>query len=310
VGADHPVGPGGLSEWTAVTQALSMRGAQETAARAGIDIRMLEEVEELTAADGLLARIWRSDDGLMGVNVLKALSHSGHYVAGAWRHEELVGVSVAWGWGPGRPGALHSHITGVDPDLQGRGAGLALKMHQAAWALAHGIHTITWTFDPMVRRNAWFNLVKLRARGESYHPDFYGPMTDGVNGGELTDRCFVVWRLPPPDEEPAAPDRWPAGRAEAPDGEVILHEAPGGRPEVGTPVGRGPERWPPRLLCQVPSDALSLRAGSPDLARDWRLALRATMGRVMAAGYHATSMTPDGYYVLERGDDEQERIPR
>lgn len=276
---------------------MSMWEAEETADRAGVRIRILEEVGELSVADRLLARIWRSPDGLMGVNVLKALSHSGNYVAGAWSDGELVGVSVAWAWGPGTPGVLHSHITGVAPDRQGGGTGLALKIHQASWAVDRGIDTITWTFDPMVRRNAWFNLVKLAARGESYHPDFYGPMTDGVNEGELTDRCLVVWRLsspPPPRQEPAR-----GGDT------VILGTGPDGGPRVGPAMRDDPACWPHRLLCGVPDDAVALRARSPELARQWRLALRETMGAVMASGYAATSMTPDGYYVLERQDRRQ-----
>ena len=276
-----------------MTQAVSAAGAEEVAARAGVEIGMLEAVDELAAADRLLARIWQSEDGLMGVNVLKALGHSGHYVAGAWREGELVGVSVGWAWGPERPGALHSHITGIDSEMQGRGVGLALKLHQAAWSLARGIDTITWTFDPMVRRNAWFNLVKLGARGESFHPDFYGRMSDGVNEGELTDRCFVVWSLPP-----AGPGA-PAGSAPAGDSAVILADT-GGWPQVTTLAGSETDRWPDRLLCQVPSDALDLRRKDPDLGREWRLALRATMGLAMSAGYAATSMTPEGFYVLDR----------
>lgn len=279
-----------------VTQALSVSGAEQAAARVGIEIRLLEDVGDLAEADGLLARIWSAEGGLMGVNVMKALAHSGHYVAGAWRGGELVGASVAWAWGPDRPGALHSHITGIAPHLQSQGVGLALKLHQAAWAKARGIDCITWTFDPMVRRNAWFNLVKLGARAESYHRDFYGEMHDGVNDGELTDRCLVVWTSLPdrnPGPEPSAP----------PPATVLLAASAGQVPEMSIPADKGPERWPDRLLCQVPADAVALRREDPQLARQWRLALRATMGEAMGAGYAATSMTPDGYYVLERREE-------
>ena len=38
-----------------------------------------------------------------------------------------------------------------------------MKLHQRAWAAASGLTWITWTFDPLVRRNAWFNIEVLGA---------------------------------------------------------------------------------------------------------------------------------------------------
>lgn len=59
---------------------------------------------------------------------------------------------------------------------------------------------------PLVRRNAYFNLVKLGARATDYLPDCYGPMHDGLNRGEASDRLFVEWDLlsPPPSGRPRA----------------------------------------------------------------------------------------------------------
>ena len=72
----------------------------------------------------------------------------------------MVGASAGFFTAP--PDAvLHSHITGVAPG-QHRGIGFPLKVHQQAWALACGVPEVVWTFDPLVARNAWFNLAKLR----------------------------------------------------------------------------------------------------------------------------------------------------
>jgi predicted GNAT superfamily acetyltransferase len=166
---------------------------------------------------------------------------------------------------------------------QGTGVGWRLKMHQRGWAACRGLARITWTYDPLVRRNGWFNLVKLGARAVSYHPDFYGLMEDGINGGDPTDRCLVVWSLSEADPEPPAA------------GPHRLRCGPGGEPEE---PGADPES--PVLLCQVPDDAVELRRRDPAMGTAWRLALRRTMGSAMAAGYMATSMTPDGSYVLRR----------
>ena len=52
---------------------------------------------------------------------------------------------------------------------------------------------MTWTFDPLVRRNAHFNLAVLGATVDEYLVDFYGPLPDAVNAGDESDRLLVVW---------------------------------------------------------------------------------------------------------------------
>jgi predicted GNAT superfamily acetyltransferase len=56
-------------------------------------------------------------------------------------------------------------------------------------------------------------------------------------------------------------------------------------------------------MCQIPEDVLAWRRRDPGLAREWRSALRHTMGRAITAGYAATSMTRDGWYLVERVED-------
>lgn len=237
----------------------------------------------MVAADELLREIWGGGDSVPA-NLMKALAHAGHYLTGTWSKGDLVGVCIAFTYGPARSNSLHSHISGVAAPHQGRGIGFAMKMHQAAWALERGLGSVTWTFDPLIRRNAWFNLVKLGARAEDYYPDFYGEMSDGINSGEVTDRVLAVWDL---HQAPAAIDV-------SDDAVVILRSGAGDQPE-DQPAWDGGQ-----LLCQVPSDHLELRRRDPGLGRKWRESVRATMGRAMTTGYHAVSITPDGYYVLER----------
>jgi predicted GNAT superfamily acetyltransferase len=253
--------------------------------RDGVTVREVSTVEELTACDRLFATVW---DGELAapVNLMRALSHSGHYLAGAFESGRLVGASLGFVWGRGE--RLHSHITGVVPDLQGRGVGYGLKLHQRGWAAERGLRDITWTFDPLVRRNAWFNLVKLGARIESYHPDFYGPMADGVNDGDETDRCFVVWEVHTPEPLPPPPEHGPAI--------VLLREGPNGEPDRVDADRDGVEVF----LCQVPADIVALRRSDPTLGRRWRLDLRQTMGEAMQDGYVAVTMTKEGHYVLTR----------
>jgi predicted GNAT superfamily acetyltransferase len=259
-------------------------------APAGLVIGELETIGEISLAFDLFNQLWGSETwGAVPINVMKAMAHSRNYVAGAWRGDRLVGASLAFAWGDLSARALHSHISGVVEDLQGQGIGHALKLHQRAWAARHGYERITWTFDPLVQRNAWFNLTKLGARIEEYEPDFYGPMDDGINAGDATDRCLAVW-----DVEPGTPaaqgevERVPALQLlVCGDGEVPVVAA-------GGPAGA-------RVLsCQVPRDIVGLRRAAPDLALRWRHALRDTMGAAIDAGFVACAMTRDGCYILER----------
>jgi predicted GNAT superfamily acetyltransferase len=249
-------------------------------------IRDLHEIDELTAAADLLAAIWGypPDQGPVSPELLRALAHSGNYVAGAWDGSELVAASAGF---LGRHAGdehvhLHSHISGVAAGHQGTTVGFALKQHQRDWALARGIEAIEWTFDPLVRRNAYFNLAKLGARIVGYEAQFYGVMRDAVNAGDVTDRAVVRWHLT------AAPA--PSGVT---DGAVVLRADDDGLPVVDKVDADVLRAW-------VPEDVVALRRDDPDAALAWRAALRDTLGAAVGDGYVATGMTRDGWYTLER----------
>src|SRR5204862_7785954 len=132
-------------------------GAAEAATRAGVDVVLLEEPWQFERGAALLASIWdaQRESDVVSKEVLRALAHSGNYVAGAFAGGRLVGLSAGFmGLGNGHP-HLHSHISGVAADVRHRHIGFALKQHQRAWALRHGFDRVSWTFDPLVRRNAY-----------------------------------------------------------------------------------------------------------------------------------------------------------
>ncbi len=203
--------------------------------------------------------------------LLRAWEHTGQYVVGGYLDGEMVAASAAFlGLFPtGSPGrSLHSHITGVRAGWAGRGIGAALKWHQREWALARDIPVITWTFDPLIARNAHFNLTRLGARLVEYLPDFYGTMPDARNAGQPSDRVLVAWALDSPQVR-----RLASGRSQP---ASVAPRSPrlslGGR---GEPVEH-PLDFPyePGTRIEIPTDIEALRAADPDLALQWRLALR------------------------------------
>jgi predicted GNAT superfamily acetyltransferase len=252
-----------------------------------MDVRELTTAGDLRAASELLAGIWRPTDP-MPFEMMRVLQHLGGYISGVYEGDTMIGACAAF---PAADGSLHSHITGVA--TRGKGAGFAIKRHQREWALAHGISTITWTFDPLVRRNAYFNLAKLAARATEYLPDFYGEMPDELNAGDPSDRLLLSWDLDTP-EVAAAVEGTPPMPAEAPAPEVMaLTSGPDGRPVERDPEGA------PRLAVGTPADIAALRTGDPPLALAWRRAQRAALGGALAAGYRVTGFTRSGHYLLE-----------
>ncbi|MFB7958349.1 GNAT family N-acetyltransferase [Streptomyces sp. NPDC056045] len=269
--------------------------ADLAARRAGVTVSELHRPQEMHEACRVLDRIWRPALGspLIPPELLRVFAHSGSYVAGVHREGRMVGFCLGFLASAG----LHSHIAGVDDGLRGRNVGFAVKQHQRAWALARGITTITWTFDPMISRNAYFNLAKLGAEPSEYLPDFYGSMQDEVNAGTETDRLMVRWELTGPRAVASATGTPPPPpvTAGAAGGRTVvgLEAGPDGRPVVG-------DRDGDTVLVRVPAEAEELRRTAPCLAREWRRALREVLGGLMARGHAVTGFTRDGRYVIER----------
>jgi predicted GNAT superfamily acetyltransferase len=244
------------------------RDAAVAAQRAGVRVAELTGIDDLRAAADLLCRVWGagSPDQIVNLPTLRALTHAGNYAAGAYRNGRLIAATVTF-LGIGH---LHSHVTGVVPGGQGAGVGYVLKLHQRAWALEHGIPEVRWTFDPLVRRNAYFNLQKLGAWATAYLVDFYGPLADGINVGDASDRLYVTWELA-------------GARAAA----AVRGELP------------APQPGPAAVLVRLPADIEGLRASDPAEAARWRHAVRDELRVALAAGRQITGVTRDGCYVLE-----------
>ncbi|MCA1713550.1 MAG: GNAT family N-acetyltransferase [Actinobacteria bacterium] len=270
--------------------------ARAAIAAAGCAVAELHDLAEMRDAAQLFTRVWGRARGnaLVPVEVMRALVHAGNYASGAYVDDRMVGASLAFLGQRNGEVEVHSHVTALVDGTRSRGVGFALKQHQRAWALDRGIEHITWTFDPLVRRNAYFNLCKLGADATEYYRDFYGVMDDQINARDETDRLLVVWSLTSPKATMAAAGSVLVSADADPfaDAAVLLDEDPSGAPVERTASG-------PRLLCRVPDDIVALRQRAPRVAQAWRRALRDTLGAAMQEGYHVTAMTRSGWYILD-----------
>lgn len=260
------------------------------------EIRELTTREEFIGLGLLFAEVWGSPgEPPMSPDLLTAMAHSGVYIGGAFAGDAMIGGLV--GWLGVRSGELlmHSHILGVLPGDQTRGLGFDLKQHQRRWCLERGVKVMEWTTDPLVRRNAYFNLTKLGAEANEYLVNFYGEMRDGINAGEESDRLLIRWSLDSEKAQQAA-----EGNAIELDAEslrrwatdAIVRVDPAGEPVVGSSGARV-------LICQVPEDIVAMRSSDPARARRWRIALRDALGGAMTRGYRVRGATRSGWYVLE-----------
>jgi predicted GNAT superfamily acetyltransferase len=159
--------------------------------------------------------------------------------------------------------------------------------------LANGMRKVTWTFDPLVRKNAFFNVQKLGATADEYLVRFYGSMSDEINAGDETDRLLIVWDVDSDHVERAATGKLPEPNV------AVLREqgASVALDETGAVDHDG---WNGVVLCATPDDIVELRHRDADNARVWRTALRDTLGKALNDGYRVTGFTRSGWYVLER----------
>ncbi|GAA4019494.1 acyl-CoA N-acyltransferase [Deinococcus rubellus] len=267
----------------------------------GFVIRDLVSAPEMQVLEDIQRAAWGyPETEVHPGNIFRIHAHVGGVVAAAFPATpagEVAGEAFGfvYGFPAYREGRLwhHSHMLALRPEWRGSGAALALKLHQARRARGMGLKLITWTFDPLVARNARFNLGKLGARAVSYHPEWY------VSAFLPADRLMVEWELPHLDlTEPdlAGPDL------------LGQHSQPvpvPGQPRVLKAQGQAPgvpdlSADAPSLLAEVPLDAFAL----PDpLPLAWRLALREVLGHYLGVGYAVTDLLRQGeraFYLLER----------
>ena len=261
-----------------------------------VSIRELAKIEDLRELAELFAVVWgRPGEPPINSDILKALAHSGNYVSGAYVDKQLVGGLVGWFGGvPPHELHMHSHILGVISGNDARGLGFELKQDQRRWCIAREVKVIEWTTDPLVRRNAYFNLTKLGARAREYLVNVYGEMTDEINAGEESDRLLISWRLESESAIAAA-----AGRGAEPSVDELRRDGAAVTLSVG--LAGEPVSTPSSarvLLCEVPDDIVSLRRSDPSLARSWRVHLRKTFTDAIGAGYEVSGATRSGWYVL------------
>jgi predicted GNAT superfamily acetyltransferase len=277
---------------------VGLRGGPDSLRFVALRIEVADQPEAMSAARAVFDEVWPGEGTQVTSNLLRALVHAGGYCSVVLDDDDRV-VGAALGF-PSRdaslPGGvyLHSHMAAVVDGLRDRGIGAAIKQHQRAWAREQGIPVVSWTFDPLVRRNAHFNVNRLGVEVRAYHPDFYGVMTDAINAGDRTDRLVAWWVVDSERAHAAA-----QGDLVIPDHDSMLQNArdlirlDDGVPRLADPPAPGET-----VLVSLPDDVVSLRQADPALGLHWRLAVREALTTSFEAGLRVSAVTSAGAYVL------------
>jgi predicted GNAT superfamily acetyltransferase len=276
-------------------------------------IHILETPAEMTAVEELQRLVWLAPDiEIVPKDILLAIIHNGGLAIGAFAGAELVGASFGFPGFYNTPDGPrlkhHSHILAVHPDWRSKGIGFALKRAQWQMIRKQGLDRITWTYDPLLSRNAHLNIARLGAVCNTYLRSEYGEMLDGLNAGLPSDRFQVDWWLHSQRVERrlSRGSRPTSSLEHYRQADATLLEA-GRNPE---PMPHPPQEILPLsgslVLVEIPYDFQALKAVDLALARDWRFYAREVFEEAFTTGFLVTDFVLDqrrSFYVMTHGEN-------
>ena len=230
-----------------------------------IKIKNLMSIDEQSKARKVFDKTWAMDSGTeITPNLLQAMVHNGAYLSGAFIDEKCVGAAFAF------PATfeglhLHSHMTAVLNEYRDQGIGYALKIDQWNWAKKNNYKEITWTFDPLVARNAKLNLIKLGVDISAYYPNFYGDMPDALNAGDESDRVMASWK--------------------------VVGEQPLAKSVITNPSD-------PDIMIKIPEDIVAIRSSDISENLKWRRKVREEFMRAFEKGGKVVGFSANNEYVV------------
>ncbi|HEY2982162.1 MAG TPA: hypothetical protein VGJ22_13340 [Anaerolineales bacterium] len=286
-------------------------------------IRLLESPNDMLAAEALQREVWPgSETDVVPAHMLITAVHNGGLVLGAFAEERMIGFVFGFPGldvTPDGPRAKHcSHMMGVAREHRDGGLGFALKRAQWQMVRHQGLDRVTWTFDPLLSRNAYLNIAKLGAVSDLYRRSEYGDMRDGLNAGLPSDRFQVDWWINTQRvrQRLGKRPRRPLSLASFSQADLqplySLHAST-------EDWARPPEHVPPLsgrlVLAEIPADFALLKDADFALARDWRFFSRELFETAFDDGYIVTDFVfdragdgPRSFYVLTHGESTLDAI--
>ena len=233
--------------------------------------------QDANAVADFFHKVWANGPEVIPMDLIIAMTHVDAFCEFATKNGTVVAASTGFRGMYRGHHVLHSHVTAsVEPGL-----GYQLKLRQRQWAQDRSIPFITWTFDPLVRRNGFFNMVKLAAIGVEYSPNFYGVMLDSINAGDESDRVTAIWDVNS-FRSPIHMDEQRHAALSDDNGTPVIH---GVQPGIENTV-------------HLPHDVESLRATQDPRLSQWRRAVRDVLDPALNSRWTLTGMLNREAYIL------------
>ena len=268
-----------------------------------VQIRPLKTQQEFKACERIQNIVW----GSVGVSaeLMSVTQKYGGAILGSLVNGRVVGFIYAFL--ARRHGKLihWSHLMAVESKSRDLGLGFLMKQAHRKLALAAGVTSICWTYDPLQSRNAALNISRLGARAEDYMPNCYGRFPSAIERGLESDRFVVNWRIRTREVDrrmqghrPTLTTMLMAPRIN----ETRLNAS-------GFPENRhiSLNLRQPALLVEIPTQTDLMRAQALGQARRWRLETRNIFLHYFRLGYRAEDFAPPcpasegrSFYVLRR----------
>ncbi len=280
-------------------------------------IRLIEAPEEMPLVEEIQRIVWPdSETDVVPLHMLITAAHNGGLILGAFSEEKMIGFVFGFPGldsTPDGPRPKHcSHMMGIHPDHRDSGVGFALKRAQWQMVRHQGLDHITWTYDPLLSRNAYLNIAKLGAVCVTYRRSEYGDMRDGLNVGLPSDRFQVDWWINTQRVQRRL------GKRARPTLKLTHATRSGLRPFYSLRADDRGLVYPPEhvpsfasrlLMAEIPADFTALKSADFALARDWRFFTRELFELAFEKKYIITDFIFDksegascGFYILTHGE--------
>ena len=283
-------------------------------------IRAIQDYQEVEAVEALQRVVWPgSAVDIVPAHLLSAIERNGGILLGAYIEDELVGFVMGFlAVDEASPSSVaagklkhSSHMLGVHPEHRDKGIGYQLKLAQRRLLQDQGIRLATWTYDPLVSRNAYLNIHRLGATVKNYLVSAYGEMRDELNRGMSSDRFEVEWWLTSSrvsiriegDRPPLDLANYRAA------GTVKVNPATLDKKGLLRPPGEVAPLAGNLMLVEIPADITQIKAQDPGLAEAWRHHTRSIFLDAFEQGYIVTDFLhlsreqfPRSYYLLSYGE--------
>jgi chorismate synthase len=266
-----------------------------------LEIRHVRTHDEFLQCVELQAKTWGADfRESMPATILKITQRLGGVTAGAFAPDGALLGFVFGVTGLEHGAVVHwSDMLAVDPRVQNAGVGRRLKEFQREAVRAVGATRMYWTFDPLVARNAHFNLNLLGARVAEYVVDMYGTETGSeLHRGMGTDRFVAVWPIEAQGKSASSTSMVGATSPTAP----VLNAPPHARtPDLDAIAAA----TPPLVRIEIPADIFRVQREQLDHAVRWRHTTRLAFQWALANGYSVERFEHDTHdarchYLLTR----------